>query len=111
MTLGRGTFKNRPCTNGSTAKRGILAMPHPTDASAYELSLDLTAQELLAPPAPAGMVEIDDIRDVDPVLRTGALAANAERARIVETERSVEIELTAEDVLGLLEAVTGVTTR
>ena len=77
-------------------------MPHSTDASAYELLLDLTAQELLALPAPAGMVEIDDICDVDPVLRTGALAANADWGRIEDSDLSVEIELTTEEMDGVL---------
>jgi hypothetical protein len=84
-----------------------LVMPLSTDASAYEHSLELTAQELLGSPAHAGMVEIDDICDVDPLLRTGTFAANADWARIDETAGSVEIELSAEQVLSLFEAVTG----
>jgi hypothetical protein len=79
-----------------------LVMPLSTDASAYEHSLELTAQELQSSPAYAGMVEIEDICDVDPLLRTGTFAANADWARIDETAGSVEIELSAEQVVGLL---------
>ena len=45
------------------------------------------------------MVEVDDICDVDPLLRTGAFAANAELAA---SDDSVEIELTAEQIDALL---------
>jgi hypothetical protein len=78
-------------------------MPLPMDASAHELSLELTAEELLGSSLIApSMVEIHDICDVDPLLRTGAFAANADWARIDETAESVEIELSAEQVLGIL---------
>ncbi|MGH6611784.1 MAG: hypothetical protein ACRECQ_16185 [Burkholderiaceae bacterium] len=70
-----------------------------------ENSIELCAQELLAPAAPAGMVEVDDIGEVDPLLRTGSAVANAESAGTapVQTEDSVEIELTAEQMDALLE--------
>jgi len=75
-------------------------MPSSTDPLAYELSLDLTAQELLGLPSTTRLVEIDDIRDVDPLLHGSANAANTEVANL---EESVEIELSAEDVMALLE--------
>lgn len=70
-----------------------------------EISIDLTAQELLALPAPAGMVEVEDICDVDPLLRTGSFVANADHARAASaySADSVEIELTAEQMDALLE--------
>lgn len=70
-----------------------------------ENSIELCAQELLAPPAPAGMVEVDDIGAVDPLLRTASPSADAERAGTAPapTEDPVEIELTAEQMDALLE--------
>ena len=73
-------------------------MPSSTDPLAYELSLDLTAQELLGLPSPTRLVEIDDIRDVDPLLHGSRSAANMEGT----LDGSVEIELSAEDVMALL---------
>ena len=76
-----------------------------------EVSIDLTAQELLAPPTLASMVEVDDICDVDPLLRTGSFVANVDlransraAASISESsdDDSVEIELTAEQMDALL---------
>jgi len=86
-------------------------MSYSTEPAACELSLDLTAQELLTLPTIANianMVEIDDILTVDPALGAHAAAANADaapadRARIEEMEDSVEIELSAEQILALLE--------
>jgi hypothetical protein len=75
-------------------------MPSSTDPLAYELSLDLTAQELLGLPSTTRLVEIDDIRDVDPLLHGTLNAANTEAA---DLEESVEIELSADDVLRLLD--------
>jgi hypothetical protein len=64
-----------------------------------EISIDLTAQELMAPYAPTAMVEVDDICHVDPLLRTGAFAANSELAPLAGMpDDSVEIELTAEQI-------------
>lgn len=54
-----------------------------TPISTEEVSIDLTAQELLDPPAPAGddsMVEVNDICEVDPLLRMGSFAANSPAA-------------------------------
>ena len=76
-----------------------------------EISIDLTAQELLAPPALASMVEVDDICDVDPLLRTGSFVANVDlrpdssaAAPLFESsdDGSIEIELTAEQMDALL---------
>ena len=75
-------------------------MPSSTDPLAYELSLDLTAQELLGLPSTTRLVEIDDIRDVDPLLHGTLNAANTAAA---DLEDSVEIELSTDDVLRLLE--------
>lgn len=70
------------------------------DSPAYELSLDLTAQELLGLPQSTHLVEIDDIRDVDPLLHDTSAAANME---MTGSDDSVEIELTGEQVLALLD--------
>jgi hypothetical protein len=69
-----------------------------------EISIDLTAQELTAPYSPPSMVEVEDICDVDPLLRTGAFAANSElgASGAADTDDSVEIELTAEQMDALL---------
>jgi hypothetical protein len=75
-------------------------MPSSTDPLAYELSLDLTAQELLGVASTTRLVEIDDIRDVDPLLHGTRSAANTE---VADREGSVEIELSAQDVMALLE--------
>lgn len=66
------------------------------DGLAYEVCLDLTAQELLALPASGGTEGGDDIRDIDLLLR----AKQNEAA--VSSEDSLEIELTAEEMLSLL---------
>ena len=68
-----------------------------------EISIDLTAQELLTPPALDSMVEVEDVCDVDPLLRTGAFAANAD-AQPKASNDSIEIELSAEEIDALLEA-------
>lgn len=74
-----------------------------TDALAIEFSLDLTAQELETLPAAApAEVEIEDIGELEPLVRPQTPAANAERAGIEDTGGTVEIELTAEQVLALL---------
>jgi hypothetical protein len=67
-----------------------------------EISIDLTAQELLSPPALDSMIEVDDVCDVDPLLRTGAFAANAD-AQPQATDGSIEIELSAEEIDALLD--------
>jgi hypothetical protein len=75
-----------------------------TDKFAFEFSLDLTTQELLTDPAASAAVEIEDIRDVEPLYRGAASAANAEHARIEDSAGAVEIELSVEQVLDLLGA-------
>jgi hypothetical protein len=70
-----------------------------------EISIELTAQELLAPPALEAMVEVEDVCDVDPLLRTGAFAANAD-SRPATDEDSIEIELSADEIEALLEGET-----
>ena len=70
-----------------------------------EISIDLTTQELLSPPPLDAMVEVEDICDVDPLLRTGSFVANADKASENEptADDSVEIELTAEQMDAMLE--------
>lgn len=67
------------------------------DALAYEVSLDLTAQELLALPLPSRMEGGDDICD-------GARGLRAQPTEPAATavEGSVELELSAEEMLALL---------
>jgi hypothetical protein len=69
-----------------------------------EISIDLTAQELLAPPSLVSMVEVEDICDVDPLLRTGSFVANEMRAGAADVadDDSIEIELTPEQIDALL---------
>ncbi len=78
-----------------------------TDNAAIEFSLDFTTQELLGDATASTAVEIEDIGDVEPLYRGAAGAANAERARIEDSGSTVEIELTAEQVLALLAAPLG----
>jgi hypothetical protein len=70
-----------------------------------EVSIELAAQELLAPPSPTGMVEVDDICAVDPELRAGSAAANIARPSASPTahaDEELEIELTPEQIDALL---------
>jgi hypothetical protein len=48
------------------------------------------------------MIEVDDVCDVDPLLRTGAFAANAD-AQPQPAGDSIEIELSAEEIDALLD--------
>lgn len=68
------------------------------DALAYEVSLDLTAQELLALPVPGCMEGGDDICDSARGLRAQPIESAATAA-----EGSVELELSAEEMLALLD--------
>src|SRR5688572_18195770 len=94
----------RPSESDGVSATRESCMPSSTDPLAYELSLDLTAQELLGLPSTTRLVEIDDIRDVDPLLHGSLNAANTE---VADLEDSVEIELSAEDVMALLELSDG----
>lgn len=69
-----------------------------------EVSIELAAQELLAPPSPTGMVEVDDICAVDPQLRVGSTAANTEppARAAAQVSDELEIELTPEQIDALL---------
>jgi hypothetical protein len=72
-----------------------------------EISIDLTAQELLSPPELTDIVQVEDIGEIDPALRTGAFTTTAASvqqapADAVSTDDSVEIELTAEQIDALL---------
>ncbi len=62
-----------------------------------EISIDLTAQDLLSLPAPTAIVEVDDICAFDPLPQTPA--ANVPHAAEDDT---VEIELTADQIDALL---------
>ena len=64
-----------------------------------EISIDLTAQDLLSLPAPTAMVEVDDICAFDPLPH--AAAANVPHAAADDT---VEIELTAAQIDAMLSA-------
>lgn len=66
-----------------------------------EVSIDLTAQELLSLPEPTAMVEVDDIGAVQPLPQ--ASAANAPDTPA--DDGIVEIELTAAQMDGLLSAL------
>jgi hypothetical protein len=66
-----------------------------------EVSIYLTAQELLSLPEPTAMVEVDDIGAVDPLPQPGA--ANAQHAPA--DDGIVEIELTAAQMDELLSAL------
>lgn len=68
------------------------------DATTCELFLELSAQELLAEPTPAA-IEIEDISSVEPLFRD-ATPANTECRRIVDSSKTLELELTAEQMLG-----------
>lgn len=67
-----------------------------------EFSIELSAQELLAPPPLEGFVEIEDICCVD-TQKVAALAATTTPAPAVRCEDDpVEIELTAAEMDALL---------
>lgn len=66
-----------------------------------EISIELTAQDLLAPPAPQGWVEIEDICAQN-LLDAQAAAANV--ATGASDDDSIEIELTPEEMDALLAA-------
>jgi hypothetical protein len=85
--------------------RKPAAMPATAQVSTTEISIDLTARELPGPPAAAGdesLVEVNDICEVDPLLRTGSFAAHASAAD--SGSDSVEIELTAEQMEAMLDS-------
>jgi hypothetical protein len=65
--------------------------------ASLEISIDLTAQDLLSLPDPTAMVEVDDICAFDPLPQ--APAANMPQPAASDT---VEIELTAEQIDAML---------
>lgn len=68
-----------------------------------EVSIDLTAQELLAPPTPVAMVEVDDIGALEPLPAAHSSAANSTLPpRAPVAEDVIEIELTADQMDALL---------
>ena len=68
------------------------------DALTYEVSLDLTAQELLALPVPSRTEGGDDICD-----GARGLCAHQKEPSAMATEGSVELELSTEEMLALLD--------
>ena len=68
-----------------------------------EISIDLTAQELLAPFEPPDTIEVENICEVDPSLRLPGAAANEAAPAPSASDESVEIELTAEQIDACLE--------
>jgi hypothetical protein len=72
-----------------------------------EISIDLTAQELLSPPELADIIQVEDIGEIDPSLRTGSFTTTAASVQQApadagSTDDSIEIELTAEQIDALL---------
>ena len=65
-----------------------------------EISIELTAQELLAPQTPPHLTEIDDVCAVD-LLAIPPVAANAATAPAIDAEY-IEIELTPQEMDALL---------
>lgn len=66
-----------------------------------EISIELTAQELLAPPPPQHLVAIDDVCAVD-LIATPPVAANAATAPSAPDDQYIEIELTPQEMDALL---------
>lgn len=64
-----------------------------------EFSIELTSQELLTPPDPAGFVEVDDICTLD---LADADATGANTASAGDHYDLIEIELTPEEMDDLL---------
>ncbi len=64
-----------------------------------EFSIELTSQELLTPPDPNGLVEVDDICDIE-VIDAQRPGANTAPAR--DEYDCIEIELTPEEMDDLL---------
>jgi hypothetical protein len=67
-----------------------------------EVSIDLTAQELLSPPAASAMVEVDDIGALDPLPLPQTPAANSTDPAPAAADDVVEIELTAAQIDAML---------
>jgi hypothetical protein len=76
------------------------AAPMPPRTDLAEVSLDLTAQDLLELPEVEPVLEVEDIGSIDPLLSTGSFVANTPSA---PSDDSIEIELTAEQMISLLE--------
>ncbi len=64
-----------------------------------EFSIELTSQQLLTPPDPAGFVEVDDICTLE---LADAHAGGANTAPAGDHYDLIEIELTAEEMDALL---------
>lgn len=68
-----------------------------------EAEIELTTQELLAPPSPHHVIEVDDIVAFETTANETS-AANADQARgNIALDETSEIELTAEQMDALLE--------
>lgn len=75
--------------------------------TSIEVSIDLSAQELLSLPAPAAMAKVDDICAIDPPPLAQAGAANSSHSPPANAlpqaaDDTIEIELTAEQMDALL---------
>lgn len=66
-----------------------------------EIFIELTAQELLAPPTAQHLTEIRDVRAAD-LLTVPSLAANAALPAAVSAADCIEIELTPQEMDALL---------
>lgn len=66
-----------------------------------EIFIELTAQELLAPPTAQHLTEIRDVRATD-LLTVPSLAANAALPPAVSAADCIEIELTPQEMDALL---------
>jgi hypothetical protein len=71
--------------------------------SSTEISIDLTAQDLLSLPAPTAMVEVDDIGAFDPLATSPAASVSSRSTALaMALDDTVEIELTAEQMDAML---------
>lgn len=74
-----------------------------------EISIDLTAQELMDPEAPVAPIEVDDICEFEPLIDPSKVAnteiappAKSEPYDPFKDDDTVEIELSAEQVEAML---------
>lgn len=70
--------------------------------ASIEVSIELTAQELLTQPTSTAMVEVDDICSLDPLPLAQAPAANSTDPTLAATDDVIEIELTAAQMDAML---------
>ena len=71
-----------------------------------EISIDISAQELLEPPALADCLEVDDIAALDPPVEPATASepvVPASQPPAAEQAAALEIELSADDIDALLD--------